>query len=154
MSDAPLTSTHRGFNQFSPNICPDRHIFICGCINCGLPGCQIKHCYPGNSKMLFSTPKTTSLAVSKPEHGLRRGRMGREGERGKYKRPSECEGERGKGWAWLEGCSRAQGKRMKKPGRAQAHPAPSPPAEHRGPEAEGDTGTGRENGKWGLQRGM
>lgn len=71
-SDATLTYTHCGFSQVSLNICPVTHIFICGYINWLLQGCQIKKCYPGDSKMLslarlFPAPRTTFLAVSK--HG-------------------------------------------------------------------------------------
>lgn len=94
-SGAPLTSTHQGFSQFSPNIHSEGHIFICGCINRGLPGCQIKNCYQGDSKMLLLArllpiPKTTLLAIRKLEHGL-----GEEGWEGRVKEGNNMEKERG-----------------------------------------------------------
>lgn len=59
-----------------------------------------------------------------------------------------------KGWAWIEGCRRAQSNRMKeKPGRAQAHHAPSPPTENRGSKwhwalRSGQRGHGHCEGEW------
>lgn len=60
---------------------------------------------------LFSNPKTTLLAMSKIVHGLR-GRVGSEGER-EIQETITGGRERVKGWAWIEGCSRAQDTRVK-----------------------------------------
>ena len=86
-NDATLTYTRCGFSQFSLNICPVTHIFICDYINWVLQGCQIKKCYLEDSKMLFlarlfSAPRTTLLAVSKhgPERCLGRRKMWEEKE--------------------------------------------------------------------------
>lgn len=73
--------------------------------------------------------------MRKPEHGLGRGRMGWEGKvkQGNTRNHNRKKKRGEKGWAWIEGCRGAQSNRTKeKPGRAQAHHAPSPPAENRG----------------------